>query len=95
MGSFPTGCILVPLAAFGMVFDGWRLSICSFRCCKIAVLAAEISAPKSGNAVADVVPFSDVIVKITLRCGKFAAAHLSEVTCLTTSVAGYVEGRAT
>jgi len=69
MGSFPTGCILVPLAAFGMVFDGRRLSICSFRCFKIAVLAAEISAPESGKALADVVPFSDAIVKVILGAG--------------------------
>ena len=62
----------MPFATFGIVFDGRRLSTCSFRRSRIAVLAAEMSAHESGKTVADVAPLSDVIVKVILGAGSVA-----------------------
>ena len=60
-GSFPRGCILLPLTAQGMTVDISRLSLCSLRQVMVASPATERSAPESGNASISDLPFKDKI----------------------------------
>ena len=71
IGNFPTGCISVPLAAFGMTLEGRRLSTCSFRRCSIASPAAE-----SGKTETDVESLGEVMRIGMLGAGSVAATWL-------------------
>ena len=50
-GSLPSGNIFAPLTALGMTSEGRRVVTCSFRVDRIAIPAAEMSAPESGRAL--------------------------------------------
>ena len=45
--NLPSGCIVVAFTALGMILEGRRLLIFSLRWLRIALPAAEMSAPES------------------------------------------------
>ena len=59
MGYLPIGCILVPLTTRGITCEGSKLCSCSPSWLRIALPAAEISAPQSGSVSTSAAPFSD------------------------------------
>ena len=68
-GILPKGCIVAPFATFGMMLDGKRLLIFSFRSLRMPLPAAEISAPESGRALVRVEPLEEVMLTLTLGAG--------------------------
>ena len=68
-GILPKGCIVAPFATFGMMLDGKRLLIFSFRSLRMPLPAAEISAPESGRALVRVEPLEEVMLTLTFGAG--------------------------
>ena len=68
-GIFPNGFMHAPLTALGLISDGVRLSKRYPRMPTIAWPAADISAPKSGNTVTDMVLEQVAICMVIVGAG--------------------------
>ena len=68
-GIFPTGFMQAPLTVRRLTFDGARLSKRCPNMPTIVCLAADISAPESGNTVTNGVLLDDVIWILIVGAG--------------------------
>ena len=68
-GSLPTGFMVVPLTARGVMVDGRRLAGCSLSWWSKVVPPTQMSAPESGRASTMACPFSDDIWILIVGAG--------------------------